>query len=298
MATGFEFYPSLTHDTLNGIDFKPCAINGRIMLNPKYPAYEFDLTALAISDSGAFQEIAERLKAVEALRRQLRFRHNIRIRRNAPHWNFEALCIYDQMGGVDEKIIVVNGRKKKIKQRGTYETAQIAIAQTLEAAYIYAINRKHIQCPIMFIGQGINPDQYIDECLKPMLQYIQPGDYFGFGGFCIIGKVPSLKPVFYETFARALPILLDHGIERVHILGVCVVDAIQEAMKIARPYTTLAISSDSASPETNGARFGKGFVDGKWQPLFENSSAKWIRYHPGQLALENIAAYVKWTKTL
>ena len=67
------FYPSKTHDRLNGAPFPVEAINGRAMLNPHYRATLAPGTRYII-DSGAFQErdMRNRLQPWTALDRQLR----------------------------------------------------------------------------------------------------------------------------------------------------------------------------------------------------------------------------------
>ncbi len=279
-----QFHPSKTHDRLNEKPFDPQMITRSVMLNPKYPAYNI-VGALDVDiDSGAFQELKNRKPLGVALKRQILFKRRLDLSNVQ-----RCVCFtYDQMKGVDEQII--NGRK--VKLRGTKESATPAIAATLHAARYWNANRAAINGPIGFVCQGINPDQYINDCALPMLELFQDGDVFGFGGFCIIGRVPSLKPVFVETFSRMMEILYQKGVEYAHIMGVCVADMIGWATLEAAKYG-IKVSTDSSSPEFNAAAFGKRFINESWIPVY-NQDQKFFDYHPCDLALQNIKDYYQW----
>lgn len=289
-VSGALFYPSKNHSKLNGKAFQPEAQYGRVMVNPCYRIAPLASGVQALCDSGAFQDIdaQRRLPVEEALRRQLAFETLIS---PSSSWHFEAIAIYDQMLGVDE--VLVGG--KKVKRRGDKESGRRAVAETLKAAAYYATQRDQIRGRIMFVGQGVNPDQYIDDCLTPMLDLMRPGDYFALGGFCIIGKVPSLKPLFVQTLARALPLLKKRGIKRVHLLGVTVPDMVALASQMCRA-ERLTLSLDSSSLEVNSV-LGKVFVGGKWVKVYSKED-KFINYHPNDLAHRNILAYHEWCATL
>lgn len=283
-----NYHPSKTHDRLNEMPFNPQHITRSVMLNPKYPAFNIDGAIDVDIDSGAFQELKCRKTLHVALKRQILFKRRLDLS-NAKR----CVCFtYDQMRGVDEQII--NGRK--VKTRGTLESAQPAIDATLHAARFWNANRAAIDGPIGFVCQGINPDQYINDCALPMLEMFQPDDVFGFGGFCIIGRVPSLKPLFVETFSRMMEILHRKGIQYAHIMGVCVADMIRFSACEAAKYGII-VSTDSSSPEVNGAAFGKRFIDECWKPVYK-SDQKFFDYHPCELALQNIKDYHEWVQNL
>lgn len=303
------FYPSKANDKLNRKWFHPEAVNGRVMLNPNYPIRKLLPGTLAMCDSGAFQDIDSgiRLPQHAALDRQLRFEEQLRWYTNNHDFAFEALCIYDQMAGVDEAI--VNG--KKVKRRGTVETAQAAVSETLRSAAYYHAHRNEIRGTIAFVGQGVTPDQYINDCLLPMFDVMQAGDWFAFGGFCIIGRQPSLLPVFQATYTRALPLLKRKGINRVHILGVCYPPAITFASEVARRERVI-VSTDSSAPEQAACIGGAVYQDGKQchgvydkehKRLDEREYLSALErgehvYHPWYLANSNIRSYHDWTVEL
>lgn len=296
-----NFYPCKNNDKLNGDLFKPESVSGRVMINPVYPikkllADHIDLNALF--DSGAFQDITgHRLFHWTALDRQLTMIRRLRFYIKNHYWRAESLFIYDQMAGVDE--IVING--KKIKQRGTEETAKKAVEETLQSARYYNSKRDDIyehSKSLAFVGQGIDPDQYV-QCVKDMMQFMRPGDYFGFGGFCIIGRMPKrMMPVFEETFPRVLDLLIPFGITRFHLLGVCYAPAVRFADWEAK-IRKVEISNDGSAPELSATT--KGVVyrdDGTQDGTVWTKEQKYKEYFPCTLAMDNIKTYTHWASSL
>lgn len=290
------FYPSRTRDTLNG--YKPVHFErlvGRAMLNPLYPIRCLDPRAASICDSGAFQDLGARprLSPRSALERQLRYEEQLRWHTGEHAWHFEAMCIYDEMAGVDEAI--VEGRKRKV--RGNEDTARRAVEATLEAAAYYASRRADIRGRLMFAGQGINPRQYVEECVEPMAALMRPGDWFAFGGFCIIGRQRTLIPVFKETFPAVLDTLIPRGITRFHLLGVCVPEAVTFAAAEAAA-RGVAISTDSSAVELASVISGAVYVNGRKKRGPWTKAQKGVDYCPTDLAHKNIVAYSEWAYSL
>lgn len=289
------FYPSKNNNALNGDLFTPEMINGRVMVNPYYPV-DIAPDTDTLYDSCAFQECAPWLRHLPwfALDRQLEFHRRI-TRRCGRHR--ATFMIYDQLTGVDEAI---DEHGRRVKRRGTHETAAAAVAETIRNAHYYHSQRERIPGAIGYAAQGIDPDQYL-ACTEQLVPLIRPGyDLFAFGGFCIIGQKPKLKPVFYETLRRVLPHLEASGVHRAHILGVTVSDAIMEAASIARPYN-IVLSTDSSGPERNAAVYGKEFVTDRGRPRFVakySKADKMINYRPAAWAMENIRRYHEWCETL
>lgn len=287
------FYPSKNNDRLNRRVFQPERLTGRAMLNPHYPIKTLDPGTKAIIDSTAFQTMLTRKTSWQALDDQLRLETQLAYRMNNPEWHAEAMIHYDQMLGVDEAY-TEDGRK--IKTRGTRETARPAIQATLESAQYYTSQRHRIRGALAFAAQGIDPDQYIDECVLPLFDLMQPGDWLALGGFCIIGMRPKLIPHFCETLERVIPLCKARGIVRIHILGVCVAGPIRFAAKQSRKHG-IEISTDSSSIEINSVAFGKTFADGRWQKTYTKEQ-KYHAYHPCDLAHANIERYHEWSQAL
>lgn len=291
LSSPFLFYPSRVYSGTKDYRYQPENITKRVMLNPVYKVTTLNYPFDALVDSGAFQDIDkhERLTPAQAFDRQRRYRD--KLRKDFRDFDFEAVSIYDQMIGVDE--CVIDG--KKIKRRGTKETAKQAVEATLYSARYYNDHRDEYN-RIIYIAQGIDPEQYL-ECTEQLLTYIRPGlDYFGFGGFCIIGRQRKIMlPIFQETCISVFPALARAGIHRAHLFGIC----LPEAVKIAKKYGDMygiQLSTDSSAPEINAVAFGKMYTEeGR---INRSAGIKWIDYNPIELAHSNVRKYNEWIKNL
>lgn len=289
-----QFYPSKNNNRLNRLPFSPETITGTAMVNPHYRVNLAPGTRYII-DSGAFQErdMLARLQPWSALDRQLRLEAQIEYGGHGGH--AEAIVTYDMLDGVDEAL-TEDGR---VKRRGTDETASRAVLETIRSARYYAAQAHRVRGAIAYACQGVSTAQYIS-CARALLPLIRPGrDWFAFGGFCIIGQVPSLKPAFYRAVAAILPMLDAAGVTRAHILGVTVADALAEAARIAAPHR-VRLSTDSSGPERNAAVYGREFVTAPTPRFVQrwDKTDKFVAYQPAEWAMENIARYDRWCQTL
>jgi len=303
-AGGMDFIPSKTHDCLNGLPFRPELVTGSAMVNPHFRGVTVADGTLVVVDSGAFQkeDMLNRKTPEEALGRQSRLMADLAY--GKPQSRF-VLVTYDMLRGVDE--VIENGQR--IKRRGNEETAREAVAETLKSAAYYASQRDRIHgAKIAFSAQGATPRQYVEDCVTPMLDMMKAGDWFAFGGFCIVGMNKSLLPVFVETIDRTLPLLRRRGIERAHILGVCWHVAIEEAAALGRKHG-VQMSTDSSALEIQSVH-GKVWdvrhmaetrTGTPWKHVYQKEHKKSdgpVSYHPCTLALENIARYHAWSQGL
>lgn len=287
------FYPSKVYRGTKTYPYFPEKINGCAMANPIYKITLWDTInkPKVICDSGAFQDIDKhmRLTPENALIRQKKyetFLQNI----YGQNWKFEAICIYDQMIGVDEAI--EDG--KKIKKRGTVESAKLAVQDTLNSAAYYKSQEQYIET-LMYIAQGIDRKQYIG-CVEELMCLSRTTDYFGFGGFCIIGRQrKQMLPLFFDVFENVMPILQKKGIKRAHLLGVCLPEAVQFAVRTAKKFN-IVVSTDSSAPEVNAIAFGKGYNEDARPSV--RLGDKWIDYNPIYSALHNITIYSEWMNNL
>lgn len=286
-----KFYPSKTHDVLNGKTFNPESITCLAMSNPHYPRVSFDPGIKVIEDSGAFQErdMKNRLTSSDALNRQLRHQDQI-AKRSGHQFKFEAIVTYDMLIGVDEALI--DG--KRVKRRGNVESAKEAVSETIKSAEYYARNRKQIGTNIAFSCQGADPYQYA-ECAERIIKLMEPEDIFAFGGFCILGVHKKLLPQFVKTLQIVLPMLGDNGITRAHLLGICWAPAILAAEFEGLKHH-ISFSTDSSSFEVNSV-MGRVWRDQKWHKTFSKED-KNKNYHPADLTISNIERFVKWLDTL
>lgn len=307
-----DYYPSKDNDRLNRRRFAPETIGGRVMINPRYPIRELQRTVKpwwcarcrlfhtfprVRCDSGAFQDAGRRQGRVmpwTALREQLKLEEQLRWHLGDESFHFEVVFIYDDVIGVDEELI--DG--VLVKRRGTTETAAPAVRETLLSARYYASQRHRIKGQIGFVGQGVTPEQYL-WCVRVMRQWMRPGDVFGFGGFCIWGRMPKrITPIAHETISRVTPLLKHHGIRQFHLLGVMYAPAIEWAARLARRQR-VRFATDGNGPE-RGACVGGAVYDaaGRQRHGIYTKEQKYREYHPCDLALQNIKAYHEWAASL
>lgn len=305
-----DFYPAKNNDRLNTRTFHPEAIAGRVMVNPRYPIRQlarvapwwcarcatFHTFPRVRCDSGAFQDVGKRrMEPRQALEAQLRMEERLRWYLDDHDFHFETIFIYDDPAGVDEA--VVDGRK--IKVRGTEESAIGAVQGTLEAARYYATQRHRIRGRVGWVGQGINAAQYAS-CVVAMLAFMRPDDVFAFGGFCIWGRMPAqITPLAHGTLRRVIPLVRDvAGIRDFHLLGVMYAPGVTWA---ARAATMLGVSlaTDGSGPEQAACISGAVYrADGTQDHGVYTKEQKYKEYHPCDLALKNISTYTAWAAGL
>lgn len=262
------------------------------MLNPHYPNVSACEGSRLVSDSGAFQlkDLTKRLDPDEALNRQLRLRDRV----GRP---FEAIVTYDCLLGVDEA--VVNG--KRVKRRGTDETAAPAVEATIRGAEAYAKRRGDIGTKVAWAAQGASTAQYL-QCVREVLQFAQPGDWLALGGFCIVGMQPSLKPLLYAAARGAIPLAREAGCSCVHILGVGAWDCLLELRTVERE-SGIPFRIDTSSIEVNSIMGKVWHTDhlltgrSPWRKVYAKED-KYVRYHPCDLAHENIVRFNTWLTNL
>ncbi len=293
------FIPSKTHDHLNGREFSPESITGTCMVGPHHRSVSVAQGIKVRCDSGAFKvdDMIRRLRPAQALRRQLKFEASL-TRQGRPRFpdGFEYIVTYDMLVGVDEAL--VDGQR--VKRRGSEESAEPAVKATIAAARLYHRARRFIRGGIAYAAQGVTPRQYL-RCVRALLPLIQPGrDILALGGFCIIGMHPRLKPLFAEVCHEVAPLLRDHGVHEVHILGVFVNDALCVAAQEFGQFG-IEVATDSSSVEVNSI-MGKVWSEenmlrwkgaSPWEHVY-TTEEKFISYHPAELAIDNIRRASAW----
>jgi hypothetical protein len=192
-------------------------------------------------DSGAFQDVKldQRLNFKEALNRQLQFE-------NSQSFVSEMIVSYDHL--VDEKNDEQLGR---IKQRVSYEEACDFVEETIDAAKFLTDQRENLlPRKLVLSNQGVTVSQYI-ECLKEVLSFSQEDDVIGFGGWCIVGRIPSLKKDYYAVLEEALPLMRAKGIRRLHLFGIGSFDVLVRSHFLSRSFG-IEPSYDTSSYEFRG----------------------------------------------
>jgi hypothetical protein len=200
-------------------------------------------TLTALLDSGAFSDSpARRLSLEGALARQLAFEAHARRVWNAPCWTVDVLASYDWLL-VDE---VWDGNRR-FKRRWTTREAWAAVDVSIAAAAFLAQRRALLQPRTLLLGcQGTTPEQYLT-CAEGILEVARPGDWFGFGGRCILGRQTSLLPEHYQTLLAVIPRIQAAGLCHVHIFGVLYEKALAPLAYLAHRHG-LTVSTDSAAP--------------------------------------------------
>jgi hypothetical protein len=210
-------------------------------------------TKFVLLDSGAYSDTTfQRCAFDEALERQLR---------HAEKYNYLSRILeivsYDVL--VDEQIGLDGER---VKQRMNPDLAKFAVEQTIKAAAYLSSKRDYIYervghpVGLVFSAQGSDTEQYL-KCAEAILPFVQPGDVFGLGGWCILGRQRTLLPTFYATIDALVPMLQAHKVKRAHIFGVCDADALGSLLWQCDHYRgvwsekhRIQLSTDSVGPTT------------------------------------------------
>lgn len=295
------FIVSKNHDRLNRREFSPETITGWCMVNPHHRSVTVSGDVEVVTDSGAFQEkdMLARLTPDAALDRQLKFeRSTTKDGRVRFPRGFSVVVTYDMLVGVDEAM--VDG--KRVKRRGTEETAAVAVAETIRSAQRYHERRDEVRGAIAYSAQGATLGQYMS-CVEALLPLIRPGrDWLALGGFCIIGMQPTLKPLFIAVCREVAPLLKARGIHHAHVLGVGVTDALVEAAVIFAAHG-VGFSTDNSGIEQNSIM---GKVWSEQHMLRWKGASPWVKvygkeskqaadgYHPVDLAMSNTRAFAGW----
>lgn len=203
-----------------------------------------------IQDSGAFSDNwTERLTFPAALKRQEDHAERFNYANQITH-----RATYDLL--IDE--VWQDGNR--FKRRWTVEAAEAAVDTTVAAAKWLDDHRNGL--PLIVSAQGVDAPQYL-RCAQRLMPFMQSDDYFGFGGWCIIGKMPAvMMPVFRETVTLVVPFLGKEGIKHIHIWGVIYPKALGILLYECDQWG-ITVSTDSVGPTTHPV-FGQwGY--GEWR---------------------------------
>lgn len=192
-------------------------------------------------DSGAFTDAPERrLTPDRALERQLRWEQQASEKWQQP-FQAAALVSYDLL--IDETWVA--GLRQK--RRWRVADADRAIEETVTAAAYLASQRAALMPRRLILSaQGVDALQYA-ECAAGVLAHARPGDVFGFGGWCVLGRQTTLLPEFWATLRIVLPMVVYAGLRDVHIFGVLYLPALGGLLWLADLYG-LSVSTDSTAP--------------------------------------------------
>jgi hypothetical protein len=227
---------------------------------------------VGILDSGAFSDVkgGRRLAAPElALERQLAWERAAERWWGWP-WRAEALVSYDLL--IDEKATPGGGRRK---ERWSVRAAERAVRVTVDAAAFLAGRRDRLAPRKLLLAcQGVDAQQYA-ECAAGVLGHATPADWFGLGGWCVLGWFRSWIPVFWAAMRRTLPMVAAAGLRRVHLFGVMYQPVLGGLLWLCDRHG-LGLSTDSSGPALQ-ALWKDRVRAGAYAATWEENVAEWQR---------------------
>lgn len=192
-----------------------------------------------LQDSGAYAEVNwfTRMTFVQALERQ---------ERHAEKYGYTdkivARASYDLL--IDHRFAQISGRSHRRIMRCTEAEGRVAVDVTVAAAQFLSAHRNGYNLALNV--QGVTPDQYL-QCVKLVVPLLQIGDVLGFGGWCVLGRLPSMMVDFLQVLAKVLPFLAHEGVSHIHLYGCIYTPAISACLAICDHYG-ITMSLDSAYP--------------------------------------------------
>ena len=133
-------------------------------------------------------------------------------------------------------------------------------------------------------------------CVDELLPLMRPGrDWLALGGFCIIGRVPSLKPLFYEVLDACLTRCKARGINA----STCLASPwrmpshapVRQSGGMASPYRPTVPGQSSAPSSGAATRLRDG------RPS-DTKAREVRRLSPRHAGAQNIEDYHNWISNL
>lgn len=254
------FYCGVGETKWNGVPVTPgkhaciSPVYGRTTATRKENRIVIPQECLVIQDSGAFSDGPDnRLDVKTAIARQIVHANKYNYTNQITH-----VASYDLL--IDERW--KNGQR--FKERWDEKTSKKAVQETVNNAAWLSENRHIIpnNPNLVLSAQGVSPSQYLD-CTKRILPYMQEGDIFGLGGWCITGKMKRrMMPVLSQTMRLIFPVLHTAGVQWVHVWGVLLAEALAQIGYWCEKYS-IKFSTDSAGPSIRPAFGHWGYADWK-----------------------------------
>lgn len=253
-----RLYCGIGEQTWNGIQPAPgkyacvAPVYGNTETNRKENRVFIPEGTSVIQDSGAFSDgPTNRLTKEQALARQILHAYKWKYADKISH-----VASYDVL--IDERW--ENG--KRSKERWTEDLATYAVEETISAAKWLSENRSWIPYTqnLVLGAQGVTPLQYL-YCAEQIVPHFKFNDVFGFGGFCIVGKMRRrMMPIFAETVKLVMPLINEAGIKQVHLWGVLLDEALAQIGYWCNKYN-IKLSTDSVGPSVRPCFGSWGYSD-------------------------------------
>ncbi len=131
---------------------------------------------------------------------------------------------------------------------------------TIRAAKFLAKHRNGYNLALN--AQGSTAQQYL-HCVQQIVPLLQPDDVIGLGGWCVLGRVPSLMADFLETLALVIPFCAQEESQKSSCVRLHIFSSLGGAPGNLRPLWHLDIYRLCGSPSF-APRIGKwGY--GSWR---------------------------------
>lgn len=255
MSNAIDFYCGLNHKTWDHhradpgplACISPIVGHGGGKFQPT-PVYVPDGCRI-LQDSGAYGEplsgFNRRLPVAYALKRQ---------EEHAERYGYADKIAYRSSYDllIDHRLIIDPGSSRRKIVRCDEATGIEAVDITIRAARFLSNHRNGYSLALN--AQGSTPEQYF-ECVEQIVPLLQVDDVLGLGGFCILGRVPSLMSDFLETLALVIPFIAHEGVKRIHLYGNIYRYSLLSCLAIC-DYYGISMSTDSAFP-SYAPRVGK-----------------------------------------
>ncbi len=256
MSNAIDFYCGISHGYWSGHRADPGSLacispivgHGSGAFQPT-PVYVLPETKV-LQDSGAYGEplsrFNKRLTFANALKRQ---------EQHAQRYDYADKIAYR----ASYDLLIDHRLANRQIVRASGPDGVEAVDYTIRAARFLAKHRNGV--PLALNAQGSTPEQYF-HCVQQIVPLLQENDTLGLGGWCILGRMPSLMQNFLETLALIIPFCFGEGVQRIHLYGCIYYPALAACLAIC-DYHNIKMSVDSAFPSF-APRIGKwGY--GSWR---------------------------------
>jgi len=244
MTEAIRFYCTVNDPSWNGF---PVAPGRYVCVSPVYGIKERRDSSVrlpadcdVIQDSGAFCDQHHGKKSfAEALDRQIKHAEDY---------------------GYTDQISYRATYDTLVRKTASAEFAREAVQNTISAARWLSLHRDDMR--LIITAQGLDTAQYL-QCVRDLLPHFEEGDVLGLGGWAYIGKARRiLMPPFRAMLKAVIPFAAREGVQRIHIWGVCIPEALAVLLWEADQHG-IAISTDSAGPVRKLAFSDHGY--GEWR---------------------------------
>jgi hypothetical protein len=188
---------------------------------------------------------------------------------------------YDRL--VDESNVSSGKNKKRVH----HATAERYVKETVVAAKFLADSRSDLKGSRLVLScQGTTLPQYV-RCMKDVLEFAEPGDVLGLGGFCIVGQQHRYLDQLLAVTTAAIPLAKKRGLRQLHVFGLGWIPALAK-MNVMAHHAGIECSYDTSSYELNGIHGSifVGFKGGLTNVFSKIQKGK--QYHPTALAHANL----------